>query len=164
MKKLIFIMVLIQISIHSTLFAMQPGVKIVEELIVDNKMVMIRDTNAKDHFFFIDNIVYIEKDNKAKKYTIGLTNGKIITLYKLDNYRKIMKTFFNMKDYSNNKNSNIAKNQSGKQINGNNPSVVNSKGTPYVSNSANEQREIDKMNIGSQEQIIALDPLDIIEH
>lgn len=161
MQKKFFIGCFLAVGLSINSFAMQ-NKKWVEELIIkDDKIVMIRDGGVqKDYFFHIDKIAFIEKDSKSvsKKYIIGLEGGKLITIYNLDNYRKLMKIFLNMSDYNN------ISNKQAKQTN-KTPVVVGSgNNKPYVSNSDMEEKEIEKMNINSQEKIIALDPLDIQEH
>lgn len=160
MQKKFFIGCFLAVGLSINSFAM-PNKKWVEELIIkDDKIVMIRDGGVqKDYFFHIDKIAFIEKDSKSisKKYIIGLEGGKLITIYNLDNYRKLMKIFLNMSDYNNISNKQVK--QSNKT-----PVVGSGNNKPYVSNSDMEEKEIEKMNINSQEKIIALDPLDIQEH
>jgi ABC-type Fe3+-hydroxamate transport system substrate-binding protein len=99
----------------------------------------------------MDKISYIEKDARSAtpKYVISLNNGKNITIYKKENYRKLITVFLDMK----------------KTPEGNKDKKINDKKeSKKDALRYDEKNEIDNMNIGNTEKIIALDPLDIKEY
>lgn len=153
--KLIKKMTFVLFILGTTSFAAMENNKVVEELIVkDGKMVMIREgtgTSPKDYFFNLDKIAYVEKDTTKinTRFNIVLVNGKTITLFSKENYKKLMTTFLDMKKPI--VNTPVEKKE-----------IVEKKTTTTI-NSAQEQKEIDSMNIGNMEKIIALDPMDIKE-
>lgn len=151
MKNLKLNLLLLSMFCSNSLFANQNNT--IEELIIkDEKIVMIRDSSTKrDYFFHMDKISYIEKDTKSMppKYVISLNNGKNITIYKKDNYRKLITIFLDMKK--------APENDRGKTVN--DKKEIKKDSYPY-----SEKNEIDNMNISNSEKIIALDPLDIKEY
>lgn len=133
-----------------------------EELIIkeSEKIVLIREgSSKKDYFFHLDSIAYIEKDytKVSLRFNIVLQNGKSISIYKKENYSKLLTSFFALK-----KETQKLENTQASVPNLKTPNIIPPQ-VPYKANLQKEQQEIESLKTNNSEKIISLDPLDIKE-